>query len=268
MKQSNVCGGKETPVGNLSKAMHHINSSYTTYLNIRRKRTGHLFQGRYKAILVDKDDYLIELSRYIHLNPVRAGIVGKPEDYEYSSYRTFASGKEDRIVDQSTILNMITRQMDEARKRYCEFVNSGIGEDKKNPFEGVYGGFILGGEKFIKEALKQLEEGCLQRDEVSYKKKLKSSCKIEEIAEKVAELFKISIQDIKANTVPQARKIAIYLAKKITGATNKEIGEYFSGLSYSGVAKVNKRFLKEMDGDKRIRDRLSVLERNLSKVKG
>lgn len=71
----------ETPEANLSRAMHYINGSYTTYFNIKRKRSGHLFQGRFKSILVDKDNYLLELSRYIHLNPVRAGIVEKPEDY-------------------------------------------------------------------------------------------------------------------------------------------------------------------------------------------
>ena len=250
----------ETPGGNLSKVMHYINSSYTTYLNIRRKRTGHLFQGRYKALLVDKDNYLIELSRYIHLNPVRAGIVEKPEDYEYSSYRAFASGEEDKILDQSTILSMITSQMGEARKRYCEYINSGIGEDIKNPFEGVYGGFILGGEKFIKEALKQLKEEYLQKDDISHKKELKSAYKIEEIVERVAELFNISIEDIKVNKTPQARKIAVYLAKKKTAATNKEIGEYFKGLSYSGVAKLNERFIKEMEGDKRIRDWIAILD--------
>ena len=68
----------ETPHGNLSQIMKHINSSYTIYYNVKRKRAGHLLQGRFKAILVDGDVYATELSRYIHLNPVRAGIVTVP----------------------------------------------------------------------------------------------------------------------------------------------------------------------------------------------
>ncbi len=68
----------ETPSGNLSQIMHHIYGAYTTYFNTKRQRSGHLFQGRYKAILVDVDEYAEELSRYIHLNPVRAGIVSDP----------------------------------------------------------------------------------------------------------------------------------------------------------------------------------------------
>ncbi|MCK5545000.1 MAG: transposase, partial [Desulfobulbaceae bacterium] len=76
----------ETPSGNLPQIMRHINGAYTTYFNIKRKRSGHLFQGRYKAILVEIDEYAKELSRYIHLNPVRAGMVEKPEAYQWSSY--------------------------------------------------------------------------------------------------------------------------------------------------------------------------------------
>ena len=76
----------ETPQGNLSQIMKYINSSYTNFFNIKRKRTGHLLQGRYKAILVEADAYATELSRYIHLNPVRAGMVRSPEEYRWSSY--------------------------------------------------------------------------------------------------------------------------------------------------------------------------------------
>jgi len=79
----------ETPAGNLPQIMGHINGAYTTYYNIKRKRSGHLFQGRYKAILVEFDEYALELSRYIHLNPVRAGMVTHPEEYRWSSYRNF-----------------------------------------------------------------------------------------------------------------------------------------------------------------------------------
>lgn len=68
----------ETPAGNLSQIMHHVNGAYTTYFNVKRARGGHLFQGRYKAILVEKDEYAKELSRYVHLNPVRAEIVETP----------------------------------------------------------------------------------------------------------------------------------------------------------------------------------------------
>ena len=69
----------ETPKGNLTKVMHGVNGCYTGYFNRKYRRSGHLFQGRYKGILVDKDAYLVQLSRYVHINPVRAKIVERPE---------------------------------------------------------------------------------------------------------------------------------------------------------------------------------------------
>ena len=83
----------ETPRGNLSQILHHINGAYTTYFNIRRERAGHLFQGRYKSILVEKDAYCIQLSRYIHKNPVRAGLVNMPSEYPWSSYPHYIGRK-------------------------------------------------------------------------------------------------------------------------------------------------------------------------------
>jgi putative transposase len=79
----------ETPSGNLPRIMRHINGAYTTYFNVKRDRSGHLFQGRYKAILVEKDEYAKELSRYIHLNPVRGKMVESPEEYVWSSYQSY-----------------------------------------------------------------------------------------------------------------------------------------------------------------------------------
>ncbi|MGA2151441.1 MAG: transposase, partial [Geobacteraceae bacterium] len=83
----------ETPVGNLPEIMRHINGAYTNYYNTKRKRSGHLFQGRYKAILIEADEYLMELSRYIHLNPVRCGIVEKPEAHPWSSYNDYIGAR-------------------------------------------------------------------------------------------------------------------------------------------------------------------------------
>ena len=87
----------ETPNSDLSRIMHYINGSYTNYINRRKKRSGHLFQARFKAFLVDVDSYFLELSRYVHLNPVRARTVRKPEDYPYSSYRSYIFKKKEDI---------------------------------------------------------------------------------------------------------------------------------------------------------------------------
>jgi putative transposase len=108
----------ETPAGNLPQIMRHINGAYTTYFNVKRKRAGHLFQGRYKAILIEFDEYAAELTCYIHLNPVRAGIVTSPEEYRWSSYRRYI-GLETapKWLKTETILENFGKKVAEAWKR-------------------------------------------------------------------------------------------------------------------------------------------------------
>ncbi|MCH7761827.1 transposase, partial [candidate division TA06 bacterium] len=118
----------ETRRANLKKVMHDINGAYANYTNLKRKRSGHLFQGRYKAIVIDRDRYLLELSRYIHLNPVRAGIVEKPEDYPHSSYKSYISREKDNLAIQDLLLGMLSGPKGDVRKRYRAYVEKGISE--------------------------------------------------------------------------------------------------------------------------------------------
>ena len=156
----------ETPEGNLNKVMHYINGSYTNYFNRKRNRIGHLFQGRYKAILVDVDEYLLELSRYIHLNPVRAGIVERPESYPYSSYRSFISKSGEEIVKRELIWGMISNDGSGASS-YRGFVERGLKDGVENPLAGIYAGAILGRKSFILEAVDKLKEGIFDEEEIS-----------------------------------------------------------------------------------------------------
>ena len=114
----------ETPLGNLSKIMQHINSAYTTYFNIKRKRSGHLFQGRYKSILVEVDEYAKELSRYIHLSPVRAKMVKTPEEYQWSSYSYYADKKKTpEWLYRDFILGYFGKRLSASQKNYkCSFI--------------------------------------------------------------------------------------------------------------------------------------------------
>ncbi len=134
----------ETPAGNLSQVMRHINGAYTTYFNTKRRRAGHLLQGRYKAILVEADEYAEELSRYIHLNPVRAGIAGNPEGYPWSSYAAYiGKTKPPEWLCRDMVLSCFGGKMKEAQQRYRDFVEAG-GERAKGPFAGS-GGFYDSG---------------------------------------------------------------------------------------------------------------------------
>ena len=140
----------ETPLGNLSQIMRHINGAYTTYFNSRRQRSGHLFQGRYKAIVVDADEYAGELSRYIHLNPVRAGIVERPEEYQWSSYQCYIGyRKKPQWLKTDFISEYFGKKVSTAQKRYRKFVNAFVDKGYGSPLEDTVASTILGGIDFV-----------------------------------------------------------------------------------------------------------------------
>jgi len=120
----------ETVDGNLSAGMRQVNGIYTQYINRRHHSTGHVFQGRFKAILVDKESYLLELCRYIVLNPVRACMVKEPSDYHWSSYRaTAGQGKAVNFLSTDWVLSQFGENRRRAQKAYMEFVKTGTGVD-------------------------------------------------------------------------------------------------------------------------------------------
>ena len=135
-----------TPLGELGRWMRHVNGDYARYFNLRYRRVGHLWQGRYKAILVDGERYLLECSRYIHLNPNRARLTRPAERYRWSSYRNYVGGQSVvPWVEVDTVLESFGGD-GRAYRKYCE---SGKGEKQVSPFERAVAGLVLGGEAFV-----------------------------------------------------------------------------------------------------------------------
>ena len=256
----------ETPKANLSSFMHSLNSAYTTYFNIRRKRAGHLFQGRYKALLIDVDNYLLEVSRYIHLNPVRAGMAEKPEEYPYSSYRAYIFPKKEALISRDFLWRMVAKDRRDGPRSYREFVEKGLREKPGNPFEKVYGGVILGGKAFIKEVLQRLKGKDFQKNEISHRRALGSTTDIDEIVDVVCSCFKVSKEKVKVSF--PYKGYAVYLSRKYTPFSNTEIGSYFGGISYSAVTKTGTRIKGRMKKDRNLAQEMSKLEESLSRVKG
>jgi REP element-mobilizing transposase RayT len=256
----------ETPEANLAKVMHYVNASYTGYVNRRRRRSGHLFQGRYKAILIDRDRYLLELSRYVHLNPVRAKVAAKPEDYPYTSYRSYISKAEDSIVYRDLILGMISKDRKRAPIRYRAFVEGTTRKDFENPLKDVYGGMILGSPGFIKQVLRQLKDRIVHREDISHGRELQTVASSDDILMGLCEYFGVSRADVfgKRNNY---KRMAIYLLKRNTGLTNRQIGQMFGDMSYSAVTKAYQRFSAELKKNRRLRKDLQEILAVLSKVK-
>jgi REP element-mobilizing transposase RayT len=237
----------ETREANLSRIMQNINTSYTTYHNVKYKRSGHLFQGRYKSIVVEKERYYMELSRYIHLNPVRAGMVKEPEEYKWSSYRGYLSRKGDGYIDKARI----SETMAMGSKGYREFVEEGIGK-KVEPFKGLYGGFILGSVKFIKGTLSELKDQVEGLREVSYKGELRQQVAKEQIIAVVEKKYGKGIEEIRRSKKRpmKEKKMLIYLLRRLTGLTNREIGEV-AGMNYAAVSMSGVKTEDEIKRDKR-----------------
>ena len=140
----------ETPKGNLSRGMMQLNSIYTQRFNRTHKRVGHLFQGRFKSILVEKEPYLLELSRYIVLNPVRARLVAHPEEWEWCSYHaTIGKVPKPDFLTTEWILSQFGNNRRKAVESYIDFVNGGYTSDF--PKKELVGEAILGSEKFLNE---------------------------------------------------------------------------------------------------------------------
>jgi REP element-mobilizing transposase RayT len=142
----------------ISRIMHRVLTGYSQYYNRRYRRVGHLLQGRYKAILCQTDQYLGELVRYIHLNPVRAKMVRLPEDYRYSSHRSYIGLEEARIVDVDPVLRHFGGKKKLARERYCEFVRAGMKLGHRDEFYQADGGRILGSEEFVDATIHRIGE--------------------------------------------------------------------------------------------------------------
>lgn len=138
----------ETPDANLSLGMRQLNGVYTQLFNKRHKRTGHLFQGRFKGILIQKDSHLLEVCRYVVLNPIRARMVESPEQWKWSSYRATA-GKEKTHpgFTRDWIIGQFSGKRNKAEREYRQFVNWGIGE--KSIWTEVKGQIILGEDEFV-----------------------------------------------------------------------------------------------------------------------
>ena len=135
----------------LAKFMQGLQQSYSQYFNLRHRKVGHVFQGRYKAIICDRDEYLLELIRYIHLNPVRAAMVKKPEQYRYSGHGVYLGGKPSEVLDPTKILKLLG-----GRRGYRSFVLDGVGVGHREEYYEAEDQRFLGAEGFGDEIQEKL----------------------------------------------------------------------------------------------------------------
>jgi len=267
-----------TPKGNLSEFMRHFNISYTGSFNRKYRRAGHLYQGRYKAFLIDKDNYLLEVSRYIHLNPLR---MKSRESFDQrwqdllTSEATSLPGylnKKNRkdFVDYNKILDYFGTESGKLSRGYKRFVAEAIEKDIPSPLERGKGTGIIGEKNFI-EQIKQLFEkdrkGKKSRREQPAFRQLEKTWTPEDLIDSYLKLVPKTREELtsKGKQLPD-RAILMELLYRFCKITQPEIGKLLGGIDYSAVSQARKRLNIKMENDQGLKKKFSALQGKLRKM--
>mgnify|MGYP001578830216 CR=1 FL=1 len=255
----------ETPQANLSSVMQHINGVYTQAFNRRYKQVGHVLQGRYKSLVVDRDAYYFELVRYIHLNPWRARIVKELDNFKHSSHRAIVDKSwamtTGKWYDRNRILCEFGKSENEGVIRYREFIEAG--KNKDNPLSHAIGGYALGDRNFADWLWKEFIDG-ESSQKVNAARNLRPKIDAGKIISIVCKKFQIGHKEIFKGRrgkigFNQGRGMALYILNKHTSMTQKEIGELAGEMNSAAVSEAVRLFAKKMAGD-------SILQKSYEQV--
>ena len=254
----------QTPEGNLSRCMHHINGVFTQRSNAVHGFDGQLFRGRYKAILVGEDSYLLQLVRYIHNNPLRAGIVKSAELYEWSSHRGYLSkAKKWNWLYKQFVMSMTTLDPKQQIKGYRAFMAEDENESflKKMSLKKLPS--VLGEQAFVRMIKDKFFEH-KRHLEVPESKRLAPSG--DRIINTVCEHYGIDEAQLlltKRGTNNEARSMAIYLFRYLKGESLDNIGKAFGINSYSTVSSIVERFKVRMHADRELSRKVERVRESL-----
>jgi len=205
----------------LSKVMQSLQFRYTRNYNLRYQSWGHLFQGRYKAILCEKDSYLLELSAYIHLNPVRANLVKDIAEYPWSSYREYLKGGSGGLVDGSFVLYQFSNVKGRAIRAYERFVKGQMALGHREDLYQVRDQRFLGEESFVDRVVRERNDGPSYVYDIS----------IQQLVGRVSSALGMSVETVCSMTRNRegawGRAIVGYVGRKLCGYSNKSFAEYF-----------------------------------------
>lgn len=256
----------ETPQPNLSQAIKWVNVSYATYFNRKRNRSGHLFQGRFKSIIVDADEYLKPLSRYIHLNPVRAKMVESHDAYYWSSYPVFiGKRKGESWLETDWLLSLFGNSPKAASKIYRSYVENIDLDEVKNPGTDVVGGLVLGSTEFVAWIKETFLSKKTHQKEIPQLKKLKPGIELESVVKGVCDEFGCDSAQIKQKGLKRnlTRDVAIYIAREITGKSGVDLGRFFGGISGAGITNRCNYISKQLERNRRLKGRIDRIKNKI-----
>ena len=259
----------ESPLGNLSPAMRQFNVAYAGTFNRRHQRSGHLYQGRFKAILVEADSYLLELSRYVHLNPIRTARyrsvaievqVNDLRAYRWSSLRGYLR-KQDReaLVTYDRVLGYVEGDTPSGRAAYARFIAEGVSKGVSCPWDKVIGGVLLGAERFVETAQRRV--GMTNDRERPAVRAVTQAVLPSIIASRVDALLRgEGLRD----TV-MGRGLLTECLYRYGQLTQADIGRQLGGIGYSRVSQIRRAFREALEANRQLRGVLARAEQLIAK---
>jgi REP element-mobilizing transposase RayT len=243
----------ETP---LSRIMQNLSLRYTTWINRRMNRSGHLFQGRYKAVLVDADSYLLELVAYIHLNPVRAAMVTAPEEYPWSSHLAYLGTETVPWLTTEQVLSVFGTRRGQAARLFSLFVGerTGGGYNKEFHQGGEFDSRLLGEERFVDEALEKAQSRREQKPTIP------------EVLEAIKTICNIDDETLccrqRGRSITEVRTLAAWAVAEFSDGTISEAGQIFRR-DISTLSACIKRMTAKAHHDSVIAGRMELVKQAL-----
>ena len=241
----------QTPDANLSRCMRHINGIYTQRYNARNGCDGTLFRGRYKSILVDGDSYLLELVRYIHRNPLRAGMVAKLDDYEWTSHQGYVSkAKKWEWLHKNYVLGMFSKDKRYQNVAYKRFISSEESAELIQYYSKKNIASILGDKDFVKRVKDRFSK---REKEKEVPESTKLCPEVIDIKKTVCAYYQIEEAELlksRRGVENEARDLAIYMLRNIRAERLTKIGEKFNLTNYSSVSNAIERIKRKMERKK------------------
>lgn len=243
----------------LSKIVQNLAFRYARWINCRYHRVGHLFQGRYNARLVDADSYLLQLVRYIHMNPVKANLVADPASYPWSSHRAYLGNDQLAWLTMDTVLGHFGRRIPVAVKRYAQHVAGGPQDDATATLPKCNDPRVLGDDDFVERVSGRVQA------------QLGNHVNLEDIVRTVCASYRLNLGSLrspsKQRVAAEARAVIAHLALDLGAASGKDVADEVGRASesiYDALARLRVR----LGGDEELRRRVAELRDQIPRIRG
>jgi len=257
-----------TPQADLSSGMHDLNAGYVSWFNRKHHRCGPLFQGRFKAVLVERDHHYWELTRYVHLNPVRAGVVARPEEFRWSSCRAYF---DQRIAPEwlawSEVLAGHHRSLARARRSYRAFLKQGLASPPESPLNDAVASVLIGSSSFIDEMRSLVTKQPVEL-EVPAARVLRDTPDVAAVEEVVSSVFQVPPESLRVSRRHgnDPRHAAVYLCRALSRTPVALLGRHFGDVRGQAISNITTLVEHRRATDRRFDRLLKRAENALRKM--